>query len=432
MINRFKDGDSGEILTKGFSFLLIRVGGTLTAFLFSRYITKNFGADVYGLIAVGFSIFLVIGVLGRLGLDTNIVKFFSLTEEKEDSGLFYQSITKVFLTSSVLSGLIYWQSEFLVKEVFKEPKPELIPYLNWILPAIPFWSVTVVSASLLRSKQMNNWFGFFNNSSRFTLALGLLLVLSLYSDESIIIVKAHFFAIVLACIWSCSLAFPSLKTRRFRSQKDSWQFTKESLPMMMSASVFVLLAWTGTFVMGIYRDSEEVGIYNVAVKVATLLNFCLQAVNSILAPKIANKFAKGERSAFQEMITFSTKLNFISSLIIGVIVIVFNQQILGFFGEEFKSARYLVFVLCVGQIINSFSGSVGVVLQMTGKQVVYQYFMLSALAINLILMFTLTPAYGAYGAAIASIASMIFWNVGGAIYLKKHMNVVSFFVPFKR
>ena len=427
LINRLADGDSGEILTKGFSFLLIRVGGTIIAFLFSRYITKNFGADVYGLIALSFSIFLVIGVLGKLGLDTNIVKFFSLTRDKEDSGLFYQSILKVFLASGILSGVVYWQSEFLVEEVFKEPKPELIPYLNWILPAIPFWSVTVLSASLLRSKQMNNWFGFFNNTSRFTLALGLLLVFSLYSSEPIIIVQAHFYAIVLACIWSCSLAFSSLKNSRFTSKKNSWQFAKESLPMMMSASVLVLLAWAGTFVMGIYRDSEEVGIYNVAVKVATLLNFCLQAVNSILAPKIASKFSEGERDASQKMITFSTKLNSISSLVIGIIILVFNQQILGFFGEEFKSARYLLFVLCFGQIINSFSGSVGVVLQMTGKQIVYQYFMLSALVINLILMFTLTPVYGAYGAAVASIVSMIFWNIGGAIYLKRQMGIRSYY-----
>ena len=431
MIKRWIDKltkiDSGEILIKSFSFLLIRVGGTIITFIFSRYVTKNFGADIYGLIALSFSIFLIISVFGRLGLDTNIVKFFSLNNDKEDSRLFYQSILKVFITSGILSGLVYWQNDFLVKEIFKEPKPELIPYLNWILPAIPFWSVTVLSASLLRSKQMNNWFGFFNNSSRFTFALVLLFFFSLYSSDPIIIVQAHFYAIVLVCIWCFSMAVSSLKSTHFTSQKNSWLFTKESLPMMMSASVLVLLGWIGTFVMGIYRDSEEVGIYNVAVKVATLLNFCLQAINSILAPKIANKFAKGEKEAYQKIITFSTKLNFISSLIIGIFIIIFNQQILGFFGEEFKSARNLLFLLCIGQIVNSYSGSVAVVLQMIGKQVVYQYFMLSALVINLILMFTLTPIYGAYGAAIASITSMIFWNIGGAIYLKKKMNISTYY-----
>ena len=426
-LSKLTEGDSGELLSKGFSYLLIRVGGTILTFIFTYYVSNNFGADVYGLVALGFSVFLMIGVLGRLGLDINIVKFFSLNKDDEDSGLFYQLVIKVFILSSLLVALVYWQRDFLVIQVFKSPKPELIPYLNWILPAIPFWSVTVLSASLLRAKRMNNWFGFFNNSSRFTFALVLLLLFSFISADPLIVVQAHFYAIIIAFIWSFSLASSKLKSKTLKAEKNTWDFTRESVPMMMSSSVLVILGWVGTFVMGIYRESDEVGIYNVAVKVATLLNFCLQAVNSILAPKIAQKFAAGENKDYQSLITLATNINFISSVGIGIIILVFNQAVLGFFGEEFKSAKYLLFLLCVGQIINSFCGSVGVVLQMTGKQVVYQYFMLTALLLNLILMFTLTPLYGAFGAAIASISSMIFWNVGGTIYLKKKLNITTYF-----
>lgn len=202
--------------------------------------------------------------------------------------------------------------------------------------------------------------------------------------------------------------------------------------MMMSSSVLIILGWVGTFIMGIYRESDEVGIYNVAVKVATLLNFCLQAVNSILAPKIANKFAAGEKETYQKLITLATNINFISSIFIAVLIFIFNQPILGFFGEEFKSAKYLLFLLCVGQIINSYCGSVAVVLQMTGNQIIYQYFMLTALVVNLILMFGLTPIYGAFGAAIASISSMILWNIGGTLYLKKRLKITTYFkLPIK-
>ena len=431
-INNLKNGDSGELVTKGFSYLLIRVGGTIIAFIFSRYITLNFGADVYGLFALGLSVFLIVSVLGRLGLDINIIRFFSLNKANEDSGLFLQSIIKVFVASSLLAGMIYWQREFLVMEVIRSPKPELIPYLNWILPAVPFWSVTLLNASLLRAKRYNNWFGFFNNTSRFSIAFIILFLLALISSDPIIIVQAHFFAIVIAFIWSFSLALSKLNNKSFRSKTNSWTFTRESFPMMMSSSVLIILGWVGTLIMGIYRESDETGIYNVAVKVATLLNFSQQAINSILAPKIASKFAAGEDENYQKLITLATSINFISSVLIVIIILVFNQTILGFFGEEFKSAKYLLFFLCVGQMINSFCGSVAVVLQMTGKQVVYQYFMLTALAVNLLLMFGLTPIYGAFGAATASISSMILWNVGGAVYLKRRLKITTYFtLPFK-
>jgi O-antigen/teichoic acid export membrane protein len=431
-ISKLKNGDSGELVTKGFSYLLIRIGGTFVAVIFSRFVTKNFGADIYGLFASGLSVFLIISVLGRLGLDINIIKFFSLNKANEDSGLFFQSVIKVFISSSLLAAVIYWQREFLVIDVFKSPKPELIPYLNWILPAIPFWSATLLSGSLLRAKGFNNWFSFFNNSSRFFFALILLFIFSFVSSNPITIVQAHFFAIVIAFIWSFSLAFSKLNNKNFKSKTNSWKFTKESFPMMMSSSVLIILGWIGTFVMGIYRESDEVGIYTVAVKVATLLNFCLQAVNSILAPKIAQKFAAAENKDYQSLITLATNIIFVISVFVAILVLIFNQTILGFFGEEFKSAKNLLFLLCIGQIVSSYCGSVGVVLQMTGKQVVYQYFMLAALVLNLILMFTLTPIYGAFGAAIASISSMIFWNIGGALYLKKRLKITTYFtIPIK-
>lgn len=431
-ISKLKNGDSGELVTKGFSYLLIRIGGTFVAVIFSRFVTKNFGADIYGLFASGLSVFLIISVLGRLGLDINIIKFFSLNKANEDSGLFFQSVIKVFISSSLLAAVIYWQREFLVIDVFKSPKPELIPYLNWILPAIPFWSATLLSGSLLRAKGFNNWFSFFNNSSRFFFALILLFIFSFISSSPITIVQAHFFAIVIAFIWSFSLAFSKLNNKNFKSKTNSWKFTKESFPMMMSSSVLIILGWIGTFVMGIYRESDEVGIYTVAVKVATLLNFCLQAVNSILAPKIAQKFAAAENKDYQSLITLATNIIFVISVFVAILILIFNQTILGFFGEEFKSAKNLLFLLCIGQIVSSYCGSVGVVLQMTGKQVVYQYFMLAALVLNLILMFTLTPIYGAFGAAIASISSMIFWNLGGALYLKKRLKITTYFtIPIK-
>jgi O-antigen/teichoic acid export membrane protein len=64
---------------------------------------------------------------------------------------------------------------------------------------------------------------------------------------------------------------------------------------------------------------------------------------------------------------------------------------------------------------------------MIDKQKVYQNFMLAALFINLGLTFFLTPLYGGIGAAMATVFSMIFWNVGSAIYLKIKLNITSYY-----
>ena len=122
-------------------------------------------------------------------------------------------------------------------------------------------------------------------------------------------------------------------------------------------------------------------------------------------------------------VSLSTKLNLINNQITSFIFA--NQQILEFLKEEFKSARNSPFIFCFGQFINSISGLAGVVLQMKCRQAVCQYFMLPTLMINLILLFALITIYGTYEAAVAYIMSMIFWNTGGAVCLRREMEIKS-------
>ena len=57
------------------------------------------------------------------------------------------------------------------------------------------------------------------------------------------------------------------------------------------------------------------------------------------------------------------------------------------------------------------SGSVGVILNMTGKEKVFRNILSIALVINITLNILLITKFGIEGAAIASATSMIFWNL---------------------
>ena len=420
-----KDKDSQEIISKGFSFLIIRVGGTLLSFAFTLYVTNRFGKAEWGLIALGFSIFTIISIFGRLGLDLNLVKFYSQDKNLDDTGIFYQALIKVFLFSSVLSLLVYFFGDKLVNDVFIEPKPDLLPYLNWLLLSIPFWSSVFVSAAIMRARKMNKSFAFYTLFGRFFIVL--LIILLITHDNALFVLKAHFISLAVLCVISVIHAIIILKKPTIKTKENAWVFVKESLPMMLSSSILVLMSWMDTFVMGIYENETEVGIYNVAVKITTLSVFSLQAINSILAPKIAKTFAENDQQAFKNLIKFTTKLNFFLTLILVAFITVFSSFLLGLFGEGFEAGVTVVFILCFGQLVNSLSGSVGVIMQMVGKQNIYQNYILTALIINLILTLILTPIYGGIGAATATVVSLIYWNIASAVYLKRKMGITTFF-----
>lgn len=419
------DNDKKEILSKGASFLFIRVVGLLAGYVFTYLVARFYGAEVYGLIVLGFSLFVFIGVLGRLGIDVNLVKFYSSEEKRSDKGLFFRVVLKSFFFSSTLAVILYLTKGFFANVVFNKPGVEI--YLAWVALAIPFWSLTLVCAGYLRAIKMNHWFAFLNNSGRFLFTILFLAVLWSIADAPLNAIKAHTFGIMLLAVLAFFLCVKHFGGISLKTESDSWLFLRAAFPMMLSTSMLVLLGWIDTFTLGIYETEQNIGIYNVALKLATLTSFILQAINSILAPKLADSFRKEEKNQFSKLIRFSTRLNFLTTLGIVILIVVFHKWILALFGSEFVTGSLILLVLCAGQLVNSFSGSVGVILQMTGHQKTYQNIVLVSLLLNIILNFALIPGYGNLGAAIATASSMACLNVIAVLYLKRKLGIVSYY-----
>jgi O-antigen/teichoic acid export membrane protein len=104
--------------------------------------------------------------------------------------------------------------------------------------------------------------------------------------------------------------------------------------------------------------------------------------------------------------------------------------LLSLFGQEFVIAKTTLLILLIGQAVNAMSGSVGLILQMTGKEKVYQNILLIALVFNIMLNLFLIPKFGIEGAAIASAFSFLFWNLSSVLYIYKRYKV-STLVTFK-
>lgn len=424
----FGDKDLSEILSKSFYFILFRVGGTIFGYIFSLFITQTYGANIYGIVALCFSFFLFIGVFGRLGIDTNIVKVFSKPDYKSEVGLFYKVVFKSFLVSLIICSLVYIFGENIVVDLLVEPKPEILPYLPWVLFSVPFWSVVLISASFFRARSQNNIFAFFNNPGRFLLSLIFLLAFYFFVDKGpLITVQSHFYAILMLATISLILVYRNFKGINLTHQSHYWGFLKDAFPMMLASSAIIILASTDTFLMGVFEKNENVGIYNIALKISTLSIFFLQAISSILAPKIANAYAEGDIKNFNKIIKFSTKINFYLSSSLIAIIIIFRQFLLGLFGEQFVEGETILVILCLGQIVNSFTGPVGVIMQMIGQQKAFRNIVIVALILNIILTITLIPIYGGIGAAISTSVSMFVWNISSTVYLRMRMGIKSHF-----
>jgi len=416
------DHDQKEIVKKGIFFMGFRVIGILSGYFFTLYITNKYGANLNGLVVLSFSIFMFATIIGRLGIDVNLIKFYSTEGNWEKNpGVLYRVLIKSFLFSALLVFILYLARDIVISDLFK--KPQLSPYYFWAILAIPGWVITMLCAGALRAKGYNNWFAFFNNTGRFLFAFLLVCLLGWVEMNPINVMIAHFFGIYFLTLLALIVIIKKFRKISFKTTTNTWVFLKESFPMMLSSTIMVFLGWMDTFILGIYETDDNVGIYNVALKLALITSFSIEAINSSLAPKIANAYVNNLKKKFLSLIKFSTRLNFILTVFIVMVLLVFNQWFLGMFGEEFKAGSMALIILCTIHLINSAVGSVGIIMQMTGKQKQYQYIAIISLGINLLLNFILIPRYGINGAAAATAISLSVWNVSGCVYLKRKENI---------
>ena len=82
--------------------------------------------------------------------------------------------------------------------------------------------------------------------------------------------------------------------------------------------------------------------------------------------------------------------------------------------------------MCFAQFINVVSGSVGLIMQMSGNEKIFRNIIIFSIIINIILSIILIPKFQVWGAVYSSSFSLILWNILSIIFIKKKINIYSF------
>ena len=169
-----------------------------------------------------------------------------------------------------------------------------------------------------------------------------------------------------------------------------------SLPMLMTGAMMFLLGHTGVIILGIFRGETEVGHYAIAVKLATLTSFILNAINSMAGPKFSELFHANKLDELFYVARKSAKLVFFTTapILLGFVVfgkpilsLVFGRGIWGSLPRSGASGDR-------GSLSIRYPGSTGIFMNMTGNHCAFRNIMMMAAGVNVVLTLWLTPCYG--------------------------------------
>jgi O-antigen/teichoic acid export membrane protein len=188
-----------------------------------------------------------------------------------------------------------------------------------------------------------------------------------------------------------------------------------STPVLFLNLLNYLIFWSDVLVMGMFRASAEVGIYQVASRLGVAVNMPTEALNSSLAPSYAAAHGRGDRAGLTRTFHTSTRWIFTLSALAFLGIAFGGPAILRVFGSDFVAGHAVVGLLAAGQLFSAACGTNGMLLTMTGRPHVNLANALLLGGLNLGLNLVLVPRYGGIGAAASAATSWALVNIARCV-----------------
>ena len=178
------------------------------------------------------------------------------------------------------------------------------------------------------------------------------------------------------------------------------------------------------FFIGLFWSVKEVGFYNLAFKVSSLVRLLPTAFAFALLPAIAERFGSGELEKIKRIYHTSARYLMVVALPLaaGGITLA-DSLIILLYGVDYAPAVILLQVLIVPLAIGGIAGAGGSVIRGINRPgfILKTTALLAILKIGLLLW--LVPGYGVIGAAVASSVPLVLGLPAFIIFISKRVGV---------
>lgn len=407
---------------KSFYYVLIRGVSVISNYFFSILIITLFSKEDYGFFVFGLSLFMMLSVLTKFGVDVHFVKVFSKFKDREVPNWVETVELKVFSLSFIIAITI---STFLY--LFRDNFDSWLALVLFVISA-PFYVAILMNSGKLRGVSKISRFAFLNIAGRILLSLCFFVILFYgFSFRSyFIIYLSHllsvFFLLILSIYWKKQVFVQS----KNKSKLVPASFLKYNRALMIKSYITVLFLWGDRFFLSLICSPAEVAEYDVSLKIAMLLMIVIEALKSTYA----SVFAKNTEihKVLNIQIRKSTRLGILFSSLMFILIVLFGSNLLFLFGPDFVDSYTTLLIISLGYLIASFFGQADNVLEMCGlaPHFVKPYFIIitTSLAAGVLL----SLFFGAIGMAIGFAAGNVSFQLVASQIVKYKLGIKTSFL----
>jgi O-antigen/teichoic acid export membrane protein len=391
----------------------------LLIFIGRLIIIRFWSQSDYGVFSLALIILTVVSLLATLGMKDGAIRLIAYTRGKKDYKKIPELISSIIILSIVasiiLGGLLFFLSEFLANNVFNDVA--LITPLKVCAIAVPFYTLIDILVSLFRGFNQVKPTVYFHHIL-INLLFPIFLVFVIFYDRTAINIYYSYIAtLIVVSILLLIYVYKQTTPSELFSIKSAFGSTAKklvtfSLPLLGSTIFFLMVIWTDTLVLGAFRSSSEVGLYNAASPLAQFLSFPLISIGLIYISVISELYARGKLDEIRRNYSILTKWLSMTIFPFFLIFFLFADTIVTYlFGSEYFLSANALRILSLGYMIHNLSGPNSSTLIGIGENKFIMYTSAMVAILNIILNIILIPPYGIEGAAIASAIALFSTNL---------------------
>lgn len=395
--------------------LIYQIVVLLLPIVTTPYLSRTLGAEAIGMYTYVFSIVTYFNLFGTLGMSMYVQREIAYLQEDKEKR------SKVFLEIYTLRAITITISMILFYLIFAN-NAEFSKYYNILLLDMLI-TIFDTSAFFYGIEEMKTIV-----KAHFSIRIFIIVCMFLFIKQPSDLTK---FLIINVLANLCGNLTLLVNLHKYICKVDvkSLNLIKHLKPTIIlfipqiASQIYTVL--DKTMLGAMVSNKSELGFYEQAEKTVKIFLNIITALGIVMAPKIANKYSKGENEGIKKDITNSLNFVYFLSLPLAFgIVAVAKDFVLLFLGNEFYKSIYIIYILSPIILIIGIGNVIGMqYLFPTKKQLQYNISVIIGAIINLILNFIFIPKLFSIGAALATIFAELTVTGIQIFFIRKEFNI---------
>lgn len=390
-----------ELLKDMAKYLPSYIAPALVGLIAIPILTRLFPPEEYGLYVLVMATASVLSSVAIGWLSESVIRLFPAYEAR--LGEFYNTVVIFALISIVAMSLLFLGVLSLIEDNISANLASLMRLGMLVFIAT---ACSGIPHSFLRAKRQVGWFTSFKVwHSVAGLGIGIALVLLLHRGIDGLL-WGIFISIAVILPLLCSLTMRNcISIRKGVSLPMASEMAKYGFPIMVSFLTFWVLSLSDRYILGLFRGSQEVGIYSASYAVTEGSLSLLLGVFIVAAGPIAMQiWEKQGVPASQEFLTKLTRYILLICLPAAVGLSLLAKPIIYVFvAPEYYEGYRIIPLVASALFFNGVGYSFGLIFGYIKKTYLFMILAVAAALLNVGLNFLLVPRYGYMAAAMTTL-----------------------------